>query len=539
MKLQSLASIIITSRFILTTAKSIRGSAPSNTNGNIESIDDTTTNNVNDERDLQGPDAVSRPHHLFPQGVDPEFRHLQDLEGTTSQLEKDSRIIGGSSASNGEFKYSISMQDTQGHFCGGSLITPNLVLTAAHCLGGSYDVIVGRTKNINGSGGQSIPKKQEIRHPKYNSQKTDDDFAILVLNEAVDMSDNNVGLVKLNTQSSYPSVGSKVTVIGWGETQARGLSNDLLKVEVEVISNQECDSSSGSVGGYSDNYNGQISDSMMCANVDGGGKDACQGDSGGPCVVETNGQHTQVGVVSWGIGCASAAFPGVYSRISEAFDWIDDTVCENSVNPIPPEFSCGNNGGGNQNPTPPPAPNNPPPTPQPVSTGNNESPSFNNPNWRTVLTDDFTQTRNKGGHFTSGGKDARFYSEAKGVKGVVRLQRGAGNAKKASVSTDPITVRSYSKCRAIVDFMLLGMKRSDEWCVEYSDGRGNGDNYSTAKCFKAAEKFGEGFHNKRWWKDEEAEFSVKNMDEVTLRLRCNSSSRKRDVLISEVKLQCN
>lgn len=548
MKLQSLAYVIITSRSILSSAKSIRGSVPNN--GNIESKDDNNHINNNVERDLQDKEddlstVTDVAYRMFPHGVDPEFRHLEDLEDNSQVVkDKDSRIVGGQSANNGEFDYSVSMQDNQGHFCGGSLISPTMVLTAAHCLGGSYDCVVGRTTNINGNGGQSIPMKKEIRHPKYNSQKTDNDFAILVLSKAVDMSDNNVGLVNLNKSSNYPSVKSSVTVVGWGETKAqtRGLSNNLLKVEVSVISNQECGQSSGSVGGYSDNYFNQITDNMMCANVSGGGKDACQGDSGGPCVVKTNGQHTQVGVVSWGIGCATKAFPGVYSRVSEAFDWIEEEVCDpknNGGSSIPNTFSCGNdggnnggnNGGGNnQSPSPPP----PAPQPAPQPTPSNNPGPGSNEKWRTVFSDDMTKSKQNGGRFTDGGQDARFYSEAKGDKGVVRLQNGRTNAKKASVYTDRIAVSNYSTCRVLVDFMLIGMKNNDEWCAEYSD-KGTENSFKTAKCFSPNDDY----NVKRWWRNEEASFSVKNMEEVTLRLRCKSSSRKRDVLISSTKLECN
>lgn len=531
MKLQSLAYIIITSRSILTTAKSIRGGA-TNSNGNIENVVDDITNansdiDTNDERDLQGT-IGRRPHRLFPQGVDPEFRNLQELEGPNQILKKDARIIGGTGANDAEYDYTVSMQDNQGHFCGGSLITPNMILTAAHCLGGSYDVIIGKTRNINSGGGQSIAMDTEIRHPQYNSQKTINDFALLILKNPVDMTDSNVGLVKLNTQSSTPAVNSYVTVVGWGETQAstRGLSKDLLEVDVQVISNSDCDKSSGSVGGYSDNYNGQIKDSMLCARIEGGGKDACQGDSGGPLVVKTGNQHTQVGVVSWGIGCASAAFPGVYSRVSDAFDWIEGEVCDRSVGPIPAEFDCGSGNNGNGNPS------TPPPTPSPVSSGNNISPS--NEKWRTVFADDFTKTHDKGGKFLDGGKDARWYPEAKGIKGILRLQNGKNNAKRASVFTEPMSVKNYSKCRAVVDFMLIGMQNNDEWCVEYSE-RGTENSFQTASCFGT----NNGFNVKRWFEGELAEFSVKNMDEVTLRLRCNSNSRKKDVLLKEAKFQCN
>eukprot|EP01083_Nonionella_stella_P208123 755526_1 len=115
--------------------------------------------------------------------------------------------------------------------------------------------------------------------------------------------------------------------MGWGDTDkgsATKLSNVLMKVRVNCISNSQCDRSSDG----RDNYNGQITKNMLCAEHRQA-KDSCQGDSGGPLVKELGGKaHEQVGVVSWGIGCASDHFPGVYARVSEAYSWIEREVCK-------------------------------------------------------------------------------------------------------------------------------------------------------------------------------------------------------------------
>ena len=138
--------------------------------------------------------------------------------------------------------------------------------------------------------------------------------------------------------------------MGWGDVDERDdvskLSDVLMKVDVNVISKDECDDSSGSMGGYSDSYKGQISDNMLCAKANR--KGACQGDSGGPLVRG----NTQVGVVSWGIGCASPDFPGVYARVSRAYDWIREEVCRGSNFAEEAGFDCdgisssGGGGGG-------------------------------------------------------------------------------------------------------------------------------------------------------------------------------------------------
>ena len=115
--------------------------------------------------------------------------------------------------------------------------------------------------------------RKEIEYPNYNSGKTDGDWAILVLDEAAP---SNQPLVRPNSQDSYPPVGEQLTVMGYGDTNpsdyVSDLSDKLKKVNVNAISNADCDDSSD---GRDDYYN-QISDNMLCANVNGGGKDACQ-----------------------------------------------------------------------------------------------------------------------------------------------------------------------------------------------------------------------------------------------------------------------
>merc|ERR1712051_906056 len=91
------------------------------------------------------------------------------------------------------------------------------------------------------------------------------------------------------------------------------------------------------IGGYQTDYKNQISGNMMCANDNG--EDSCQGDSGGPLVIRSRTGDVQVGVVSWGVGCAHRDFPGVYARVSAQYHWIRANVCEGSSDP-PASFEC-------------------------------------------------------------------------------------------------------------------------------------------------------------------------------------------------------
>ncbi len=243
------------------------------------------------------------------------------------------RIINGVETDNDEYPFAVSLQDSTGHFCGGSLIAKNVVLSAAHCQGGDYDIALGR--HDVSEGGQVIQIARELPHKKYNDATTDNDFMLVFLKDPAELKKGEVGLVKLNNDASLPAEGDDVTVMGWGVTNTNtgSLSDVLMEVDVSVITNDECDASSDG----SDSYKGQITENMLCA-MDKG-EDSCQGDSGGPLVLG----DTLVGVVSWGIGCADPKFPGVYARVSKAYDWIACEVCkENQVFAEEAGFDCDN-----------------------------------------------------------------------------------------------------------------------------------------------------------------------------------------------------
>jgi len=257
------------------------------------------------------------------------------------ERELDTRIIGGNEANEDRYSYAVSLQDRIGHFCGGALIAKDVILTAAHCQGGQYDIILGR-HDSNDSGGEAIPMKQELPHPNYDSYSTDNDFMLVFLKDAVSVS--NVDLATLNSEPSVPSVGQAVTAMGWGDTDIRDdvseLSDVLLHARVNVISNGECDASEGEIDGWYDNYHGQITENMLCAKRNE--RDSCQGDSGGPLVIRGGNASSDVvvGVVSWGVGCASEHFPGVYARVSSAYDWIESEICKGSNYASEAGFNC-------------------------------------------------------------------------------------------------------------------------------------------------------------------------------------------------------
>jgi len=245
---------------------------------------------------------------------------------------KQSRIINGEVAPEDRYPYSVSLQDSNGHFCGGTLIGNDVVLTAAHCLAGRgppTSVNVGSDK-VNS--GEKINVASSWQHPDYGSRSMDDyDIGLVFLRKSLLSHDHDIEFPKLNRDLSFPSAGAKTTTMGWGLTNLdnQWLPEELMAVELDVISNSECEAASR--GGYS--YSGYVYDSMICTETTD--KDACQGDSGGPLVVESDNfwgsQDVLIGIVSWGVGCAY--LPGVFARVSNGMDWIDEKVCDLSDDP--------------------------------------------------------------------------------------------------------------------------------------------------------------------------------------------------------------
>jgi trypsin len=242
----------------------------------------------------------------------------------------ESRIVGGNNAQQGDYPFFV-----QGNGCGASLIWDDVILTAAHCQG-AFDgsVLVGPYIQSTTSGGaENIDVVRQIPHPSYDSNSEAYDFMILKLANPV--INPSLTPIAVNSFQSNPANNDVLTVIGFGATSEGGNgSSRLQEVNVNYIDYQTCNNL----------YNGEIVDSvMLCAGVPGGGKDSCQGDSGGPIFDQ---EGTQVGVVSWGYGCARENSPGVYSRVSGVKDWIDARICELASSP---PASCGQTGGGSTN----------------------------------------------------------------------------------------------------------------------------------------------------------------------------------------------
>ncbi|KAG9405063.1 hypothetical protein AC1031_004165 [Aphanomyces cochlioides] len=230
------------------------------------------------------------------------------LATAAGQLE----IVGGKEAAVGKHLYVASLRTSAGAqtTCGGSLIAPNVILTAAHCsIETNYAIkyaVIGSHYNGGTQYGETIAVKQQIVHPKYNRNTNTNDFAIYILA-------SNAKTAPVTVSFDTVAASTPVVVRGWGVTQEDGSEPSvLLELGINTLTNTRC-------AQLLSPYN--VDSTMLCAGGQSG-KDSCQGDSGGPLTVESSGSEKLVGVVSWGLGCAQANKPGVYSRISTAKDFI-------------------------------------------------------------------------------------------------------------------------------------------------------------------------------------------------------------------------
>ncbi|XP_053664303.1 trypsin-1-like [Anopheles marshallii] len=222
-------------------------------------------------------------------------------------------IVGGFEINITETPYQASLQYHNKHNCGGCVLSNKWVLTAAHCTVGrsisNLAVRVGSSKHA--SGGTVVRISRVIDHPNYNNDKTDYDYSLLELKSKLTFSDA-VQPIALPKQDESVKDGTMAIVSGWGYTMNANESHAVLRaVKVPTINQEDCNDT------YLKKFGG-ITDRMLCAGYQQGGKDSCQGDSGGPLVVKGK----LIGVVSWGDACAAANQPGVYARVAYIRNWI-------------------------------------------------------------------------------------------------------------------------------------------------------------------------------------------------------------------------
>jgi secreted trypsin-like serine protease len=273
--------------------------------------------------------------------VDQAKERLESLEqglaapepGTTA------KIVGGITAPEGKFPFQAALiasgtaegSEHFGQFCGGSLIAQDWVLTAAHCVPGTeadeVDVFIG--SNVLPSGGGSptpagarrISVDDIIVHEAYDPATSDNDIALLHLIGPAPAQLETTMPANADLDKQYVVPLGDAVVIGWGATsEGSGTTPQLMRVWVDIQDSVTCEA----------NYQEvipsiEITDNMLCAGLPEGGQDSCQGDSGGFLGAPLgNGKYVQLGIVSWGVGCARPKLFGVYTRVGNYADWIKE-----------------------------------------------------------------------------------------------------------------------------------------------------------------------------------------------------------------------
>lgn len=267
----------------------------------------------------------------------------QDKHGKGGDSSVSAEIVGGATVPANKYPFQVALLDKRNgkkgfkkQFCGGSLIDADHVLTAAHCVQGRA---TNRPKNLRVVvGATSLNSRQNVTrliatitiHPDYNGKTMRNDAAILRLDAPVDLTDFPAIRPAVPSDEDLEAPGTMLTVTGWGSTRKHvagkkkrnkppKYSHGLREVQVPVVASDECNRDYG--GPRDGGVNAEV---MICAGQTG--RDACWGDSGGPLFSDTPAGFIQVGIASWGIGCAAPERPGVYTRVSALADFIQQAT---------------------------------------------------------------------------------------------------------------------------------------------------------------------------------------------------------------------
>uniref|UniRef100_A0A3B3X0X9 Peptidase S1 domain-containing protein n=1 Tax=Poecilia mexicana TaxID=48701 RepID=A0A3B3X0X9_9TELE len=232
------------------------------------------------------------------------------------------RIVGGTEAVNGAWPWQVSLQIYSQHVCGGAIISPSWILSAAHCFKPFSDPKIWAATY----GDVYLPDLQPRRsvkriicHQDFDTKTNAYDIALVKLNRPIIFTRKTVRPVCLPNAGLQVNSSSEAWITGWGFAififYFSGPSPDILhQAQVTIYSKDICNN----------RYvlHGKVTKTMFCAGKLQGGVDSCQGDSGGPLVVKTGNVWWLIGITSWGYGCGLRTKPGMYTNVSFFREWI-------------------------------------------------------------------------------------------------------------------------------------------------------------------------------------------------------------------------